>query len=97
MSREKSAVQRILDEPGNAPVIRKLVVTTLAMILLPVAIFFGVRSAAGSVLHMESGGANLWGGIAAAVTVNVIMVFYVFLAWNEKLEDAPAQDVKKTL
>jgi hypothetical protein len=87
---EPSPIRRIMDEPANAPVIRKLLVTTLAMILVPIACFFGVRHVAGVVFSVPTGGANLWGGIVAAVVVNVIMVFYVFMAWNEKLDDPTA-------
>ncbi len=95
MSREPSGIKRIMDEPANAPVIRKLLVTTVAMILVPIAVFFGVRHVAAATLSVQAGGANLCGGIAAAVVVNVIMVFYVLLAWNEKLDD-PTEVSKKT-
>ncbi len=92
---QPSAIKRIMDEPANAPVIRKLLLTTVAMILGPIGCFFGVRHVASSFLNVQAGGANLWAGIAAAVVVNVIMVFYVFLAWNEKIDD-PAAAIKKT-
>jgi hypothetical protein len=89
-------MKRILDEPSNAPVIRKLLLTTVAMILMPVLIFFGVRHVVGVTLKIaDIGGSNLWGGIAAVICVNVILVFYVMMAWNEKLEEAPTE-TKKT-
>ena len=95
---ESSAIKRIMDEPANTPVIRKLLLTTVAMIVVPIAVFFVVRHVAEARLSVQPGGANLCGGVAAAVVVNIIMVFYVFLAWNERLDD-PAATVpdKKSL
>lgn len=93
-------MKQILNEPSNAPVIRKLLLTTVAMILMPIFVFFGVRHAVTVFLNVDSGGSNLWAGIAAAVTVNVIMVFYVIMAWNEQLESptttGSAAETKKT-
>lgn len=84
-------LKRIVQEPSNAPVLKKLVYTTIAMIVFPIVVFFAVRSFASS--FVDHGGSNLWGGIAAAVTVNVIMVYYVILAWNEP--SLAAEDKKK--
>jgi hypothetical protein len=87
-------MKRILDEPSNGPVIRKLLLTTVAMILLPILVFFGVRHVVGVSLQIaDSGGSNVWAAIASVITVNVILVFYVFLAWNEKFEEP---ETKKT-
>jgi hypothetical protein len=45
---------------------------------------------------MDAGGRNLWAGIAAAITVNIIMVYYVILAWNETLDNESAKKTEKT-
>ena len=96
----EAPLKRILNEPSNAPVIRKLLLTTVAMILLPIFVFFGVRHWAAASLNVDAGGSNLWAGIAAVVTVNAILVFYVCIAWNETLDDgsysSTAIEIKKT-
>jgi hypothetical protein len=42
---------------------------------------------------LEQGGQNLWGGISAAIMANVIMVYYVVIAWRE--DTTPHVEPKK--
>ena len=81
----RQGLKAIMDEPANKPVVRKLIITTVAMIVLPIAVFFLTRVATHTWLGLDSSGQNLWAGIAAAISVNVIMAYYVLLAWNEEL------------
>ena len=91
----REGLKAVMNEPANKPVIRKLLITTVAMIVFPIAVFFGFREYVGRAMDMDVGGRNLWAGISAAVTVNVIMIYYVVLAWNETLEDQAVEKKDK--
>ena len=83
----REGLKAIMEEPANKSVIRSFIAFTVAMIAVPIVVFFGVRSLAASYFALPSSGANLWAGILSAVSVNVIMVFYVILAWNEQIQE----------
>lgn len=88
-------MRRILDEPDNKHVIRKLVLASVAMLVLPLTVFLAFRSVAGDLLGIASvGGRNLWGGIAAAVCANVILALYVWMAFTEKSPPSSSSDRK---
>ena len=92
----QEGLKAIMDEPANRPVIRKLLITTVAMIVIPIAVFFGVRVLAATHFGLNSSGSNLWAGIASAVSVNVVMVYYVVLAWNGELAVSAKGEGEKT-
>ena len=54
-------------------------------------VFFGVRRVAGVQFGLDIGGSNLWAGISSAVSANLIMVYYVIIAWNEEMEQGKQQ------
>ena len=69
-----------LRQEQNKEVLKKLVIATLAMVVLPVATFFAVKAS-----HVKSNpeSADMWGGFAAVVMANVVIVSYVVMAFNE--------------
>jgi hypothetical protein len=85
--------RRLLHEPRNKPVFRKFLLTTLAMLLLPLVVFFGVRNMGPQLLGLEESRVNLWAAAAAVVVVNLLMGTYVYIAWAENVGD----DVKIVL
>lgn len=79
--------RRLMNEPRNKPVFRKFLLTTFAMLLLPLFVFFGVRGMGTSLLGLHESQLNLWAAVAAVIVVNLLMGVYVYIAWSENLGD----------
>lgn len=60
-------------------VIRKLTFASLAMLLLPMTVFFAA--------HQGLGASSVISGGLAALTANVVLVIYVILAFSEDLAE----------
>ena len=43
----------------------------------------------------SGGGANVWAAIAAAVTANVIMALFAYMAWREGLSGGAVKEIRK--
>ena len=91
-------MREVLQEPGNGPVLRKLLITAVAMLVVPMSAFFAMRTVLGDLLGLDAslGARNMWGGIVAAVSVNVIIILYVWLAFAEDAAPGASFVGKKT-
>lgn len=62
--------------------VNKLVVFTLAMIVLPLALFFALRSV---------GVAPVWAGAVAAAMANVVLVAFIVVAFSEEVPESGSE------
>ncbi|KKK12098.1 hypothetical protein P175DRAFT_0487172 [Aspergillus ochraceoroseus IBT 24754] len=68
-------------------VILKLIGFTVAMITTPVGMYF---------VSVSFGASTTVAGIVAAVMANVILVLYVYVAWQEDKEEREAEAKKRS-
>lgn len=66
--------------------VRKLILFSVAMILLPLTVFF---------VFNGIGFSSVWSGGAAALTANVVLIGYVIVAFTEDMGDAKSLQAKK--
>ncbi|KAJ8904441.1 hypothetical protein NDN08_000959 [Rhodosorus marinus] len=86
-------MRAIVDEKSNRPVLEKFVKFSVALIVLPIATFFGVlqgvdgeygRSVLGKLgLAENKHGATTVGALSAVLVVNIILVMFVVMALKE--------------
>lgn len=62
--------------------VNKLVVFTLAMIVLPLALFFAIRS---------MGVPPVWAGAVAAGMANVVLVAFIVVAFSEETPEKESE------
>jgi hypothetical protein len=79
-----SRVRDIMKGPGNREVIMKLVRWTVAMFTMPFIAYYGCRR----FLDADA----TWAGVAAVVTVQVVIFGYVAAAFTEDIEADRAQE-----
>ncbi|KAJ5115990.1 Vacuolar ATPase assembly integral membrane protein vma21 [Penicillium angulare] len=63
-----------------ADVIYKLLGFTVAMLFAPIGMYF-------LTVNMVFGGNATWAGITAAITANVVLFAYIYVAWKEDQSD----------
>jgi hypothetical protein len=73
-----------LQADQNRDVAWKLKAASVCMGVLPVGTFYLVKA-----LHAGSASADMWGGFAAVVVANIVVVCYVVMAFNEEDPDGP--------
>lgn len=66
-------------------VVKKLLIFSLAMIILPLLSFFVVRAL---------GASSVWSGGIAALVANLVLVGYVIVAFTEDLSELNGPDLK---
>ena len=79
-----SRMREIMKGPGNREVIMKLVRWTVAMFTMPFIAYYGCRRFLGA--------DAIWAGVAAIVTVQVVIFGYVAAAFTEDIEVDRVQD-----
>jgi len=88
-----TSVFKALQEEQNRDVAWKLKLTSMCMVVFPLASFFFVKF-----MHAGSPSADMWGGFAAVVAANIVIVCYVVMAFNEPDPDSvppqPPQPLK---
>lgn len=72
--------------PAN--VIFKLLAFTLAMVAAPIGMYF-------LTVNSIFSGNSTWAGVTAAVTANVVLFAYIFVAWQEDQGERAAENEKK--
>ncbi|PIN09291.1 hypothetical protein CDL12_18122 [Handroanthus impetiginosus] len=65
-------------------VINKFLIATICMLVAPMAVLYGFNHKLfpGST-HLSPEAMNLWSGIVAVISVNVVIAFYIYMAMKE--------------
>ena len=64
----------------NADIIRKLLFFSLLMFVVPISVFYGMQK----FLFKDNEQGLAYSGIAAVLSVNIVISLYVLMAWKEK-------------
>ena len=72
-----------MDQPGNKPVIFKLIAYTLMMFLVPILVYFVVTQHIGNLIEVAPEKAYIYGAVASIISVNCIILAYVVSAIRE--------------
>jgi len=70
-----------------------LTVYSVAIITMPIAVFFGTKSLVEIVSPTAEG--NLWGAVTSVITVHIVLFAFVYKAFQEEKKVAKEAGAKK--
>ena len=77
----------VMSQPGNKPVILKLIAYSLLMFLVPIITYFFVNENIGKLIDVPPNRAYLYGAAASIITVHIVIASYIISAFREKVHD----------
>jgi len=80
---EQPNIATIIQKKQNKPVLKKLLLTTFAMVLLPLIVYFVFFNYSQHFVAFTKQGNVIVATGASVIVVNMILAVFIYLAWQE--------------